>query len=207
MKKNKLAPRRTISETLNDLVHEHEGDTISLGNLVRSMHDRGFALLMMILVLPNCVPIPIPPGMSTVFSIPLLFLAVQMVAGREALWIPEGLKQKRISKSILQRALGIATPRLAKIERIMKPRFNALASVHSERLVGFIWLLLAISIAVPLPMTNFLPGVGILISALGLLGRDGLVMLLGFFIGSMGVAFTTAILILGVGAVRSIIGM
>ncbi|MGE0754836.1 MAG: exopolysaccharide biosynthesis protein [Alphaproteobacteria bacterium] len=205
--KFKANPREGICQTLERVIHDHKEDTISLGSLVRTMHERGFALLMMILVLPNCVPIPIPPGMSTVFSIPLLFLAIQMLWGSKGLWLPENLKQKRISKSILAKAVGIATPRLHKIERIMKPRLHALASPSSEQLVGFMWLLFSISIAVPLPMTNFLPGVGILISALGLLGRDGLIMLLGFVIGLMGCGLTTAILVLGVGAVRAILGI
>lgn len=203
----KGTPREATSQTLERVIKEQAGETITLGSLVQTMHESGFAVLMMILVLPNCVPIPIPPGMSTVFSIPLLFLAVQMLAGKNALWIPAGLKNKEIRKSILEKALSIAIPKLRRIEKIMKPRADIVASPSAEKVVGFMWLLFATSIAIPLPMTNFLPGVGILISALGLLGRDGLIMLLGYFIGLCGCALTTAILVLGTEAVRAILGL
>src|SRR5690606_668073 len=111
------------------------------------------------------IPIPIPPGGSTVFSIPLLFLTLQMVWGRRTPWLPEWLKQKHISQSFMLKLLGIISPHLAKIERILRPRLTFAESRFGEKLTGAFWLLFSVSIAVPLPMTNFIPGIGILISS------------------------------------------
>jgi hypothetical protein len=195
---------RTICGDLYALIQNHPGEEIKVSSLVKALHEKGFGLLMMILVLPNCIPIPIPPGGSTVFSIPLLFLTIQMVFGRRSPWLPEWLKEKHISQSFMLKLLGIISPRLTKLESIMKPRMAFAESKLGEKLTGMFWLLFSISIAVPLPMTNFIPGIGILISSLGLIGRDGYVMLLGFLVGTVGTLLTGLILLLGSDAILSL---
>lgn len=47
----------------------------------------------------------------------------------------------------------------------------------------------AASILVPLPSTNTVPGIGVAITSIGLIERDGLMILLGLFIGLLWVAF------------------
>ncbi len=172
---------------------------------MQSLHEQGFALLMAVLVLPNCVPIPIPPGMSTVFSIPLLFLSAQMLMGRDAPWLPAWLADKQISATFLRRVFTKVGPKLLWLERRMRPSMPFFVTRRGERLIGFVWLLFSISIAIPLPMTNFLPGVGIFVSALALLGRDGRIILAGFAIGAVGVAVTLGLLVLGVKAMNRIL--
>ena len=59
------ASGRTICDELEELIHGSHGDSVTLEEIVHRLRERGFGMLMMVLVLPNCVPIPIPPGMST----------------------------------------------------------------------------------------------------------------------------------------------
>lgn len=198
---------QTICAELHELIDSHPGEQIGVNTLVKSLHEKGFGLIMMILVLPNCIPIPIPPGGSTVFSVPLLFLTIQMVMGRSAPWLPRWLRKKYISQSFMLKLLGIISPYLGKIERLLKPRISFTATRLGERIVGIFWLIFAISIAVPLPMTNFLPGIGILISSLGLIGRDGYVVLFGFIVGTIGTLLTTFILVAGGDAILHLFGM
>lgn len=196
---------KSITEELEDVVRNHDGEQIEVRELTRALHEKGFGLLLMVLVLPNCVPIPIPPGMSTIFSLPLLFFTVQMAFGRAVPWLPKWLRQKTISQSFLLRIIAVVKPKLQKIERVLRPRLMFANTKAGERFVGVMWLMFSISIAVPLPMTNFLPGVGILVSALGMIGRDGYVVLAGFAIGCAGLVLTTLILLLGSSAVMAII--
>jgi len=48
-----------------------------------------------------------------------------------------------------------------------------------------------------LPFTNFIPALGIIAMSLGLLSRDGFIILIGIVIGVIGTIFTLAIIILG----------
>lgn len=203
----KKRSERASSEILEEAVETYNSDDVTLEEVFYSLHERGFGLLLMILVLPNCVPIPVPPGVSTILAIPLLFLSLQMIWGYEYPWLPKWLKRKKLRRTFLANMIGKAAPKLKKIEKILRPRLSIASSETGEKIIGLFTLIFAISIAVPLPLTNFLPGVGILIMALGLLGRDGIVILIGAFIGAMGCLFTIAILLLGFQAVSSMLGI
>lgn len=195
---------RATSEVLEETLDNHQQqDEITLGELVHALHERGFGLLMVIFVLPNCVPIPVPPGVSTVFSLPLLFLSLQMLIGRDYPWLPAWLKKKTIKRATLALLISKLSPKLKFIEKLLKPRLSFASSTAGERIVGFFWLLFAISIAIPLPMTNFIPGVGILIMSLGLLSKDGITIITGIVIGMLGIFLTTAVILLGAKVVHN----
>lgn len=108
----------TVSETLNHVVDRYRGDTVTVAELLHALHERGFGLLMAIFVLPNCVPVPIPPGGSTLFSLPLLFICLQMLCGRSTPWMPQWLLKQRINRSVLTTIVSKATPRLRWMERL-----------------------------------------------------------------------------------------
>jgi len=55
-------------------------------------------------------------------------------------------------------------------------------------------------IVLPMPLSNFIPGLGILIISFGLLGKDGLVVICGIIVGLMGIAISTTAVVLGVEA-------
>lgn len=171
-------------------------ETMTLGEVVHRLRERGFGLLMLFLVLPNCVPIPVPPGTSTVFSLPLLFFTMQMLFGRKEPWLPRRLMEKQVKTYYLEKLAVVILPRLRKMQRFVRPRFAFASSKIGERLLGLFWLSFVASIAMPFPMTNFLPGIGILVSAFGLINRDGYVMLVGIGIGSFGLWITGSLLLL-----------
>ncbi len=198
---NKVEP---VSETLEKMAeHYRESTRITIDELIFTLRHRGFGLLMLVLVLPNCVPVPIPPGGSTLFSVPLFFIAVQMLWGKHAPWLPKWLRRKSLEQATVDKMVSIAAPKLRWVEKFLHPRWSFTNTKTGERVVGLIWFIFAISIAIPLPMTNFLPGIGTLIMALGMLGRDGIVVIIGTIIGSLGVTITILLLTLGTEAITS----
>lgn len=199
--------QEAASDVLERAVNQHDTDDVSLGDLMQALHERGFGLLMLVLVLPNCVPVPVPPGVSTIFSLPLLYLSVQMLAGLDSPRLPSWLRNKKINRRTLAKIVQAANPKLRKIEILLRPRLSFASTRTGEKILGFFWLLFAISIAIPLPMTNFIPGIGILVSALGLLSKDGLVVLLGIAIGIGGLCVTAMVLILGAQAASAMLGL
>jgi hypothetical protein len=48
-----------------------------------------------------------------------------------------------------------------------------------------------------LPLSNFIPGLGILITSFGLMGKDGLIMILGIAVGIMGIFVSVSTVFLG----------
>lgn len=195
------------SEMLNHVVESGTEDTLSVGEIKDALHHRGFGVLLAICAIPLCFPIPAPPGYTTLFSLPHFILSFQILFGMDSPWIPQWLARKRIKRKTLAKLVVKATPYLQRIERQLKARMPYMSSRAGEKLIGVFVLLFAISIAIPLPMTNVPPAFGILFMALGLLARDGLVILIGITIGNIGLLITTGVILLGAKAVSALLGM
>lgn len=205
LKKIKERKARAASDVLEEAVNQQQQDRVSVGELMQALHERGFGILLIIFVLPNCVPIP-APGLTSLTALPLLFLGWQLLMGRESPWLPSWLSKKTIRRSLLANVVGKAAPRMKKIEKLLRARLSFASSETGEKIIGAFCILFSLCIALPLPWTNFLPGVGILIMSLGLLSRDGVVILIGGVIGMFGVSTTLAVLIFGPKAIAALIG-
>lgn len=200
---------RAASEVLEEAARKYESaqadDRVSVAELMEVLHERGFGILLVIFVLPNCIPVP-APGLVSLTALPLLFLSAQMLWGADHPWLPSWINNKTIKRSLLATVVSKASPMMRKVEKLLRPRVSFAASDTGEKIVGGFCLLFSLCILIPLPWTNFIPGYGILVMALGLLSRDGVVMLLGMLTGLAGTALTIAILVLGSGAVKALLG-
>ena len=180
-------------------------DYLTLNDIMEGLHGRGFGLLMLLFALPLSIPLPVPPGYTTILGFPLLVFSLQMVLGQSKPWMPNWLKKKKLSRSTLAMFIEKTSPMLVAIERVLKPRMVwATQGVFMERACGVFCLILAISIALPLPLTNFVPAIGIALISLGLMSRDGLFIVLGFLSGIVGLALSCAIIIFGTAAIKSV---
>jgi hypothetical protein len=187
---------RNTSELLQLIVIQNTNEMISVNEIKNSFHERGFAVLLAIAALPICLPIPVPPGYTTVFSIPLFIFSVQMICGMKAPWIPKWLAKKTIKRETLDKLIDKVTPWLRKIESYMHPRLTYISGHAWERIIGIFSFIFSLSIALPIPLTNFPPGWGILIMSLGLLSKDGLTIIIGMIVGTVGVGITLVVLAL-----------
>ncbi len=187
---------RNTSELLQLVVVQNTNDKMSIGEIKNSLRERGFGILLAIAASPICLPIPVPPGYTTFFSIPLFIFSVQMIWGMKSPWLPEWISKKEISKKNLEKLIEKTTPWLRKIESYLHPRLTYI-SVHAwERIIGIFSFIFTISIALPIPLANFPPGWGILIMSLGLLNKDGLTIIIGMIVGTIGIGITLVILTL-----------
>lgn len=186
----------STSEYLALVVVENKNEFMTVGDIKNALHERGFGILMAIAALPLCLPIPVPPGYTTLFSLPLFIFAVQMMFGMEAPWLPQWLIKKKIKRASLEKIVAKAGPWLRKIENRMQPRLTYISVRLWERIIGIFSFVFALAISLPIPLTNFPPGCGILIMSLGLLSKDGLTILIGMIIGTVGVGITMIILVL-----------
>lgn len=177
--------RESTTDLLLQIADSVETD-ISVGDLVDRVSDRGFGLVQLVMALPVCIPFLY--GIPQVASIPMLFIALQIVAGRHSLWMPEKAREKRISKDALVTLAGRAKRYVGWFEAISRPRLTFLTRGVPERIFGLFMSVFCLSILVPLPATNSVPGLGVAIQSIGFLERDGLLVILGTIIGSIWVA-------------------
>lgn len=163
------------------------GDRIPLGTLVDALGERTFGLVMLVLALPCAIPFLY--GVPQIVSVPMVFVAGQMLLGRKALWLPDRLRTRSFARADFVAMMERARPWLERFERLARPRLGVLASPPLERLVGLAMLIASLSIALPLPLTNTVPGIGVAIIALGLIERDGLLILGGALVALIWIGF------------------
>ena len=195
-RKPKLLDTTFVSEILKKVGQKQIGGKTKISELMEDFHENGILLAMIFFSLPVAIPLPYPPGFTTVMGIPLMILSIQMLLGNKKVSLPQKINDYELKNSTLRAISDKVVPRLISVEKYVKPRFSFAKSVYCEQFIGFISLLAAFSIALPIPLTNSIPALGIAVMALGLLNRDGLVIIVGFFITVIG-------LLIAIGAVMA----
>ncbi len=155
--------------------------TAALGDIVDRLDERAFGFLLLLLALPCCLPFVYV--LPQIVALPMLFLAGQMAMGGRHPWLPEKLHHRRFEIPAFASVLARAEKYVGWLERIATPRFRPVTSHLALRIIGGLMLIPIASILTPLPMTNTVPGIGVAIAALGLIERDGVLVIGGLLIG------------------------
>ncbi len=169
---------RRTSAILQEIIDSADKDgTISLGEFMKLLGDRTFCLAILVFSLPNSLPVPGIPGFSTITGLPIIFIAMQLLAGRSSIWLPKKVAQKTFTRRGAAKMLSKALPAVKWLEKFLRPRLVFVTSPFGERLLGALFIILSGIIILPIPGGNFLPGLSMSLIALGMLSRDGLFVL------------------------------
>lgn len=170
-----------VSEAILKIIQDFPGDRIRLKDLMDGLGERSFGFLLLIFGIACAIA---PPGFATIFSMPLILFALQMVAGFDSPWLPRSIGERSFAKTDLEKTVRRAVPAMRWVEKICRPRLEFLIGELGERLLGLLVFVLAVVIALPGPGTNFPPGVAIAFMSIAIIERDGLLVLIGV-LGSM----------------------
>ncbi len=179
-----------MSETFRRFVTEIGPRDTTLGELVKALGDRSLLVAIVLFSLPNCIPAP--PGIGSVFALPVLIVTWQLLRDYPSLRLPGGLSRRKISAKALTWIANKGLRPLIWVEQRCSPRMPRLVSHKSHRWIGVAILILATVVAFPGPMTNFLPALAILAITVGLLERDGLIVLGGLLFGIVAIVVALA---------------
>jgi len=161
------------------------GARISVATIIGALQDRAYALLVVLLGLPNCLPMP--PPIPLICGLVLAFVAAQMLSGRAMPWLPQALLSKSIGQAELAKAVARALPALTRLERISRPRLTVLGGAAAIPVLGLLILVLALGLIVAAPFIGQIPlGLAVCLVGLGLVERDGLFIIAGALIGAVG---------------------
>jgi hypothetical protein len=189
------ATGRRASDVLMAAAVSEQSQTVTVAEIVTALGERGFGLLLILLGLLNCVPGP--PGLSSLVGFPLFLVALQMLAGWPAPWLPRAIMRRELRRADVVRMVHAAQPLLLRIEKLCRPRYEQAFRIFSMRVLGGFIVLLAICVMIPLPLTNFFPSFATVVIAVALIEKDGVLLGLGIVIGAASIALT-AVLTAGV---------
>ncbi|HYZ30832.1 MAG TPA: exopolysaccharide biosynthesis protein [Crenalkalicoccus sp.] len=179
-----------ISRIVAEVAARCPGERITLGEMAEAFGDRGFGLLILLLLLPAMIP-----GMASVFGLPVFVLGVQMGLGRRVPTLPRFLARQSIGREDLLRLSGASSRWLRKVERFVRPRPGFFTSPAGDRLFGWLTAYVALMLILPGPGTNGPPAFGNIVMALGLLEHDNRVTGWGFGLALAGCIFATFVLL------------
>jgi len=178
-------PRTT--DLLRTALDTHPGDQIALGEFLDPLGERAFGFLLLALALPNFIPVP--TGIGGVMGVLVVLVGLQMLCGFEHPWLPDALRRRALARTSVEHFIDRITPVLRWLERLCRPRFESLPRRPGHRISGLLLVLTGIGLALPIPFTNYPFGLLLIVFAVALIERDGLVLLIAW-IASAAIAIT-----------------
>jgi hypothetical protein len=186
-----------LSERLTRIVAADGPDPLTFTDLAAQLHGRAWGGLLLIFAAINLLPLP--PGTSIFFAIPILIVSAQMAAGRESPWFPRRIDRRGVKKSELQRLIDKMGWVEARVERIFRPRLGKLTGGTAARLIGAVCFMLALVAAIPIPLFHMAPAAAIVLFGLALIYRDGVLVIAAAVAAVLSLVFDA--LIVGSGVV------
>lgn len=181
-------PDRT-SALLLEIAQEH-GARVTFAEIVTGLRHRAFGFTMLLFALPCCLPMP--PGIPTVCGIALTLVSLNMLVGRRYLWLPRAITSRSIARADLKRIVQRVLPYLERLERICRPRIAVLTDGLGKVLIGAVVFALGVLLILPIPFIgNIPPGIAVVIIAIGVAERDGVVVVMGFVCAAIALALAS----------------
>jgi hypothetical protein len=153
---------------------ERASQSIQVGEIVDKAQEAGFGFLLAVLAL---IAIPFV-GLSTPFGLAVALCGAQMLVGRSRPWLPRRARRRALKMTMLDRVVQMLARRMRWLTKITRRRWEALLVGPMWSLVGLGVVLQGLGLALPLPIpgSNLIFIVPILLYAVGLLERDGVLL-------------------------------
>jgi hypothetical protein len=188
---------RRASAIISALVERGEIQALRVRDLLDALHERAFGMAILIFVLPNTPPMPGIPYVSTLTGIPICLFALQLIFGLHRPWLPSGMARREIPQRRIRGVWKKILPVFLRVEKYVRPRHLALTSQFAERLLAVVIFGFGFVMALPIPAGNLLPAWAVTLLSLGMMERDGRIIVAGLVMTVMAVAWLAALLIAG----------
>ncbi|MEM7711378.1 MAG: exopolysaccharide biosynthesis protein [Pseudomonadota bacterium] len=169
-----------LTAIIDDVTALSFGGTVSVGPLADAFGPAGLLPLILLPALVAVSPISIIPLVPTFCGLLIALLSLQFAVGRRAPWLPRWLARRALPAAKVQDGLRRLRPAAVWLDRRTRKRLSFLTLPPLSTLVALACT--ACGLAMPflelVPMSATLLGATILLMALGLLVRDGLLILL-----------------------------
>ncbi|PZO86951.1 MAG: hypothetical protein DI626_05175 [Micavibrio aeruginosavorus] len=175
---------RALSDLLTELKNRFEGQDVRMSDILEGFHERGFGFFLLLMGLFCIIPIP-TFGLKSLVCLPMGLLTLQQALGFHTLWMPDIIRRKVVRKDIFEAFMDHAFKWTAKLETIAKPRYAHMTQGIFSYLIGITGTLMVACIIMPLPLTNTVPAIGVILMSVGVLVRDGLAVLIGMIVGTL----------------------
>lgn len=190
------APTREPEKVSDELERWVRGEADkTLGSLIELFGEKSFAILFVLLLGVPALPLP-TGGATHVFEIIAVLLALELVAGRDEIWLPRRWRKLELAGDKQQRFISGLMKMIRRLERFSRPRLSFL---FDHRLSNIVFGLLVIGgsvgafFAPPFTGLDTLPALGVVLLSLGVLLKDIVVVVVALVVGVAGVVLEIAL--------------
>lgn len=192
--------RERLSDALRRLLREADGRSLQVREMIEILRGKGLQMMVILLCLPFLSPVTIP-GISLPFGLAIALCGLRIAFGHKP-WLPAFVLDRRISAHALEKMVHIGCVVYGKVEKVIRPRLSYLFVGQgmgmlvglSIALAGF---LLSLPIPPPFPLTNTLPGFALIFLSLGLMEKDGVLVLCGYTLTLISLSYALLIVLAG----------
>lgn len=166
---------RALSEVLDQLESSAHGESIAVEEVIEKLGRKSFASLMLVFSLISTSPASAIPGITATVAAIVFILIVQMIIGRDCVWLPSFIARRHMSTTKLCKGISWLRKPMRFVERFLKARLTFLF----HRPWFWLPLILILGLTLFMPFLEVIPTSGSIASAVialfaaGLLTRDG----------------------------------
>ncbi len=175
------APPASLPEIIDRVLEAAEAETTDIRTILQSFGRASFTPVLLLPAIAVATPLSGIPLFSSLMGIFIAIVSAQMLARRRHLWLPNFILGRQINGQKLRAAFTRIRPAAVWIDARTAKRIGLL----SHRPLIFVPQLICLLSGLMMPFLEFVPfsssvaGIGVAILALGMLARDGVVILLG----------------------------
>ncbi|MBM4219014.1 MAG: exopolysaccharide biosynthesis protein [Gammaproteobacteria bacterium] len=191
-------PEVRISAALASAETAVQDPAVTLRTLLAMLGEQGLLVFCGVLAAPFLLPVTVT-GMSTVLGLPMLLIGFAVMLSRVP-WLPQRLLGHSLPAATVRGVLARVRGWAERFEHLMRPRLLALTGgpvinfVNGALVIVAVLLLMA---PIPLvPFVNSLPALAIILLCFGMAERDGVVILIGYFVTLLSAVYVGGLVLL-----------
>jgi hypothetical protein len=198
----------TFSQELRALGELFADRSPRVEEVLAATQGRGFDLFLLVLCLPFLTPIPLV-GLSTPFGLVVAIIGARLALGRRP-WLPQRVLRRELPPRFLSKVLVAASRLVRWLEVLLRPRLHF---VHEQlifkRVAGALIMVSGVLLLLPLPipLSNTLPALTVVLLAAAALERDGLCFIAGTAMFGLTLVFFGLLAFGGARAVHNLLNL
>lgn len=188
-------PQTSLPGLLDRVLDAAQAETVDLRTVLEAVGQASFASILLLPALAVATPLSGIPFFSSLMGVMICLVSAQMLARRRDLWLPAWVLDRQVRGETLRRAFGRLRPAMQWLDRHTTRRLR----VFAHRPLIFIPQLLCLISGIVMPLLEFVPfsssllGMGVALLALGMLTRDGVLMLIALLPYGLGIWFVAGL--------------
>lgn len=167
----------------------------TIASMSDAFAEKSFAICFLILMAIPALPLP-TGGVTHVFEIINLMLALELVAGRKNIWLPKKWRHRKLGATLEKKTIPFLIRKIRWLEKYSRPRLSdIMRSRLSNGVIGLVVFIftLAAFISPPFSGLDTLPSLGVVVISLSLILEDFAILLIGLLIGIIGIGVEIAL--------------